>query len=98
MAQNIKVVPGNLKSRGDTLWKLADEYRSSAKKIASSAKMLGSTGWSGSDASIYYASLDRFQDESLKVANMIEKYGLAISDIACEYSKAQKDSANKAGK
>jgi|GEM_PF-2812740 len=98
MAKNIKITPNTLKSKGDSLWKLAEEYRSNAKKIVSSAKALKGKGWTGRDADKYYASLDKFQDESQKIANIMEKYGIVMSEIACEYSKAQKNSAKKAGK
>jgi len=94
----VKINPASLKSRGDALWGLAGEYRSNAKSIVSSAKKLSASGWTGRDATKYYASLDKFQDESLRIANMLEKYGMAISEIASEYSKAQKDASSKAGK
>jgi uncharacterized protein YukE len=98
VAKDIRVTPSTLKSRGDALIKLSGEYRSSAKKISSSAKLLGGTGWSGRDATVFYASLDNYREESEKIANLIEGYGIVVSEIACEYSKAQKACAGKAGK
>lgn len=87
--ESIQVTPANLRRAAGEVEELARTYKTQYTELFSLVETFTSTDYQGKDAKEFCAKVKDFEDDFVKMKNLMDEYAQFLRNAASDYEKNQ---------
>ncbi|MCM1026242.1 MAG: WXG100 family type VII secretion target [Roseburia sp.] len=92
--ESIQVTPGNLKKAAGEVETLANNYRKQYGELFGLVETFTTTDFQGVDAKEFCSKVKDFEDDFMKMKNLMDDYAQFLRRAAEDYEKNQENTRN----
>lgn len=89
--ESIQVTPANLRNAAGEVEALANNYKTQYNELFSLVETFTSTDYQGKDAKEFCAKVKDFDDDFMKMKNLMDEYAQFLKKAADDYEKNQEN-------